>query len=466
MYRQIRGGLIICFREETVLKTCSGKSRETVQRTPKTKRLLGTWRIDSNLIRQIMRQASCGRRRKFRKHEMLYEQGTISSKFYLVLSGLVQVSIVRVDGVEVVLEYMGPETILGEGAAFDGLPKFSSAVAIEDADTIEFDAARMEEIFRQHPELFLPVAGHEPQAESPGRSTRTSGFASAGGENYGSAAPAAGDVCHRLSGGRLIVTHLTHEQISAMTGTSRVTVTRAMRSLRDQNEIDIIDGHIRESLAGQLKVQNFSHLYPRIQTGRFHTPNLEQQLGSSLDHFLCLSPSSRGPQRLKDKAQSYRRLFARFATGVAVVLTEEGDEIQGLTVNSLTSASLDPLLLLFCVSRSSRTGDAIIRTGSFTVNILNADQEDAARHFASRKDAQSNFEYGRDDSFVWLAHSNAVFHCRLEVSYPGGDHRIIIGRVENMSGPDECKHLLVYHEGHYVNLQSQAILNRDEARTS
>ena len=182
-----------------------------MQRTPKTKRLLGTWRIDSNLIRQIMPQASCGRRRKFRKHEMLYEQGTTSSKFYLVLSGLVQVSIVRVDGVEVVLEYMGPETILGEGAAFDGLPKFSSAVAIEDADTIEF-----EHLASRQPEVRIM------------------------------------DLLHRLqemfaidyAGGRLIVTHLTHEQISAMTGTSRVTVTRAMRSLRDQNQIDIIDGHI------------------------------------------------------------------------------------------------------------------------------------------------------------------------------------------------------------------------------
>ena len=216
-----------------------------MQRTPKTKRLLGTWRIVSNLIRQIMPQASCGRRRKFRKHEMLYEQGTTSSKFYLVLSGLVQVSIVRVDGVEVVREYMGPETILGEGAAFEGLPKFSSAVAIEDADTIEFDAARMEEIFRQHPE-FASALLRVTSLKQRVLAVRL--------EHLASRQPEVRimDLLHRLqemfaidyAGGRLIVTHLTHEQISAMTGTSRVTVTRAMRSLRDQNQIDIIDGHI------------------------------------------------------------------------------------------------------------------------------------------------------------------------------------------------------------------------------
>jgi CRP-like cAMP-binding protein len=158
-----------------------------VQKTPKTKRLLGTWKIDSLLIRQITQQASWGRRRKFRKNEMLYEQGTTSTKFHLVVDGLVQVSIVRVDGVEVVLEYMGPETILGEGAAFDGLPKFSSAVAVEDTETIEFDASRIR---------CGAFKGNQPQATSACRSPGASRLAQTGGSDHGSAAPVAGDVCH------------------------------------------------------------------------------------------------------------------------------------------------------------------------------------------------------------------------------------------------------------------------------
>ncbi|MGA2387477.1 MAG: Crp/Fnr family transcriptional regulator [Candidatus Sulfotelmatobacter sp.] len=216
-----------------------------VQKTPKTKRLLGTWKIDSLLIRQITQQASWGRRRKFRKNEMLYEQGTTSTKFHLVVDGLVQVSIVRVDGVEVVLEYMGPETILGEGAAFDGLPKFSSAVAVEDTETIEFDAAKMEAVFKQHPE-FAAALLRVTSLKQRVLAVRLEHLASRKPEGR------IMDLLHRLqemfaidyNGGRLIVTHLTHEQIAAMTGTSRVTVTRAMRSLREQDQIDIIDGHI------------------------------------------------------------------------------------------------------------------------------------------------------------------------------------------------------------------------------
>ncbi len=216
-----------------------------MQKTPKTKRLLGTWRIDSSLIRKISEHANRGRRHRFRKNEMLYEQGTTSAKFYLVLSGLVQVSIVRVDGVEVVLEYMGPETILGEGAAFDGLPRFSCAVAVEDTETIEFDATKVEEIFKLHPE-FATALLRVTSLKQRVLAVRL--------EHLASRRPEVRimDLLHRLqemfaidyAGGRLIVTHLTHEQISAMTGTSRVTITRAMRSLREQNQIDIIDGHI------------------------------------------------------------------------------------------------------------------------------------------------------------------------------------------------------------------------------
>jgi CRP/FNR family transcriptional regulator, cyclic AMP receptor protein len=219
--------------------------KTAVKRTHKAKKMLGTWRVDSTLIRQILQQASCGKRRKFRKHQILYQQGTTSSKFYLILSGLVQVSIVRVDGTEVVLEYMGPETICGEGAAFDCLPKFSSAVAVEDTETIEFDAARLEAVFRQHPE-FASALLRVTSLKQRVLAVRL--------EHLSSRSPEVRimDLLQRLqemfaidyAGARLLVTHLTHEQIAAMTGTSRVTVTRSMHWLRDQDKIDIIDGHI------------------------------------------------------------------------------------------------------------------------------------------------------------------------------------------------------------------------------
>jgi CRP-like cAMP-binding protein len=215
------------------------------RKTPKTKKMLGTWRINPDLARQIMGQASSGQPRRFRKNEALYEQGTRSTKFHFVVSGLVQVSIVRIDGVELILEYMGPETICGEGAAFDGLPRFSRAIAVEETDTIEFDAARMEKVFAQHPE-FASALLRVTSLKQRVLAVRLEHLASREPEER------IMDLFHRLQemfainhlGGKLLVTRLTHEQIGAMTGTSRVTVTRAMRTLRDGNKIDIVDGHI------------------------------------------------------------------------------------------------------------------------------------------------------------------------------------------------------------------------------
>jgi len=215
------------------------------RKTDRTKKTPGTWRINPELARQIMGQASSGQPRRFRKNEVIYDQGTISTKFYFVVSGLVQVSIVRVDGVEVVLEFMGPETICGEGDAFDRLPRFSRAVALEETDSIEFDAARMEKVFSLHPEFasaLLRVISLKQRVLA----VRLEHLASREPEER------IMDLFHRLQemfavdhpGGKLLVTRLTHEKIGAMTSTSRVTVTRALRALREANKIDILGGYI------------------------------------------------------------------------------------------------------------------------------------------------------------------------------------------------------------------------------
>lgn len=209
------------------------------------KKKLGTWRLDRQLVDLLTRHAGLGRRRKFKKNTVLYEQGETSPYFYFVLRGLVQISIFRIDGSEVVLELMGPETICGEGSAFDGLPRFSSAAAIEDTETIEFDTSKMIEVFREHPEFALSLlritslkqrvlairlkhlASREPRERIMELLTRLE-------EMFA--------IDHAK--GRLLVTHVTHEQIATMTGTSRVTVTRTLQRLREQGRIDILDGHI------------------------------------------------------------------------------------------------------------------------------------------------------------------------------------------------------------------------------
>jgi flavin reductase (DIM6/NTAB) family NADH-FMN oxidoreductase RutF len=156
-----------------------------------------------------------------------------------------------------------------------------------------------------------------------------------------------------------------------------------------------------------------------------------------------------------DRALLYRRLFGRFTTGVAVVLGEDAGKVVGLTVNSLTSASLDPLLLLFCAHNQSQSAESFLRSGRFSLNVLAAHQEEVARHFSRTGREEVEVDCIRGKGFAWLAGSNAVFRCHLEATYPGGDHRIILGRVMDMLGPEECSHALLYHEGRYLHFEPQ-----------
>jgi 3-hydroxy-9,10-secoandrosta-1,3,5(10)-triene-9,17-dione monooxygenase reductase component len=158
---------------------------------------------------------------------------------------------------------------------------------------------------------------------------------------------------------------------------------------------------------------------------------------------------------MEDRTLFYRRLFGRFATGVAVILAEDADKLVGLTVNSLTSASLDPLLLLFCARNESQSTAAFLRSGRFSVNVLAAHQESIARHFSGSRDRDLKLECVRAEGFAWLPGSNAVFRCEVEAAYPGGDHRIILGRVIDVLGPEDCDRPLLYHEGRYVHLEKE-----------
>lgn len=209
-----------------------------------SKRQLSTWRLDPDLMAVLRDHLDFGRRRSFRKSEALYEQGTISSRFFYIEKGLVQVSIFKSDGTEILLEFMGPHTIIGEAAAFDALPRFSSAFAVERTEAIEFDADRLHDIFRQHPEFASALlrvtslkqrilalrleylVSHEPEGRIMELLRRLAAM-------FGTDHPQ----------GRILVTKLTHEEIAAMTGTSRVTVTRTIKRLREQAALDIVDGH-------------------------------------------------------------------------------------------------------------------------------------------------------------------------------------------------------------------------------
>ncbi|GAA3040164.1 flavin reductase family protein [Streptosporangium longisporum] len=148
--------------------------------------------------------------------------------------------------------------------------------------------------------------------------------------------------------------------------------------------------------------------------------------------------------------RALRDALGQFATGVAVVTaaTGRGDRL-GVTVNSFTSVSLDPPLVLWCLSRRAPSAPAFAEAGRFAVNVLAAGQEHLSRRFATPlPDKFAGVETVLTPGGVpVLAGTLAHFACRTVTTYEGGDHLIFVGEVEHFRGaPGEP---LVFHSGSY-----------------
>jgi len=145
----------------------------------------------------------------------------------------------------------------------------------------------------------------------------------------------------------------------------------------------------------------------------------------------------------------FRKAMGNFATGVAVVTTAADGTRFGMTVNSLTSVSLDPCLLLICPKKGSSTGEAIKRSAVFAVNVMAESQQELCMRFVG--EGGKRFDQLDLDEDEWgvplLPGSVAHISCELEAVHPGGDHDIIIGRVV------DCRldsgNPLIFHDGQF-----------------
>ena len=148
---------------------------------------------------------------------------------------------------------------------------------------------------------------------------------------------------------------------------------------------------------------------------------------------------------------TYRQAAGMFATGVLVITTGNEGQYRAVTVNSFTSVSLDPTLLLFCLDNRSRTLPLLQECGSFTANVLRDDQEHISRMFASSKSEATMDDVQYDLGVVGTPTINgclAHFHCRVVDTHIAGDHTIVFGRVEDATY-DEPGKPLIFFRGKY-----------------
>ncbi|MDX1431223.1 MAG: flavin reductase family protein [Gammaproteobacteria bacterium] len=156
-------------------------------------------------------------------------------------------------------------------------------------------------------------------------------------------------------------------------------------------------------------------------------------------------------------AATLRRALGHFATGVTVVTAEtSGGRRAGLTANSFTSVSLEPPLVSVCVASTSAGAGVIRERGAFAVHVLDAAQEDVARRFARRGAQKPDLSSLARSAFgnPVLERYLLLIECALHADYPGGDHRIFVGRVLRLDAVAGADAALTFFRGRYSSLDA------------
>jgi flavin reductase (DIM6/NTAB) family NADH-FMN oxidoreductase RutF len=171
--------------------------------------------------------------------------------------------------------------------------------------------------------------------------------------------------------------------------------------------------------------------------------------------MVITSPQGSSPAAID--MMEFRRALGHFATGVTVVTYKpEGiDEFRGTTVNSFTSVSLDPPLVLVSLGRQARSA-AALRVGSpFAVNVLHHGQRDLAMHFAGRPKPDTRVEWEVRAGVPHLAGCGAHFRCVTQDVHGAGDHVLVVGLVEEFQAHGRPP--LLFYRGAFENLPSPAV---------
>jgi flavin reductase len=129
---------------------------------------------------------------------------------------------------------------------------------------------------------------------------------------------------------------------------------------------------------------------------------------------------------LRPHEQHFRGSLGRFATGVAVVTFDTDQGRHGITVNSFTSVSLEPPLVLVSIARTTKSHDELAGK-PFTVNVLGAEQRALASNFAGKPTGEPRWIEGT--VAPRLAGVLSYFECTPWAAYDGGDHTLYLGKV-------------------------------------
>jgi flavin reductase (DIM6/NTAB) family NADH-FMN oxidoreductase RutF len=158
-------------------------------------------------------------------------------------------------------------------------------------------------------------------------------------------------------------------------------------------------------------------------------------------------------------AEQLRAAMRAWTSGVTVVTATYKGEQHGMTVNSFTSISLNPPLIVISLQKASHTHMLVSKAGAFAVTILSADQQTVSERFAGKlSENGSRLEGLETETLVtgapFIKGGLSYLDCRVTQSIPSGMNTLFIAEVVAARGYDHDR-VLVYHDRQYRKLEDE-----------
>ena len=156
--------------------------------------------------------------------------------------------------------------------------------------------------------------------------------------------------------------------------------------------------------------------------------------------------------------RAYRHTVGQFVTGVTVIATGTNGSIRAMTANAFASVSLDPPLVLFCVKKNAHLAQAIGLATEFAVNILGQDQQSLSTYFAGvwKESSPPPYAFETWEGLPRLEGCIAALACSVDAIHEGGDHWIVVGRVQALYRSEPTRPPLLFCGGRYGALGDPA----------
>ena len=155
-------------------------------------------------------------------------------------------------------------------------------------------------------------------------------------------------------------------------------------------------------------------------------------------------------------SDSFRSASGLWATGVSIVTTADGaGKGYGLTMNAVSSLSLDPPLFLVCLDHKSETLGPMKESQAFCINVLTSEQEDLSNRFAKKgPDKFDGVEWSAAATGApVIANTLVSIDCAVTQILAGGDHSIVCGEVKYIAtNASEGVQPLLFFKGRYAAL--------------